>query len=236
MNQMHREPTSIIRRAMAAIVTVGVAAISIAGCSSNARAHALQPGFLDLSAQPNESWRVTWRVPDVNGRPMPIGVRLPENCSPRDGGRPAFDGTAWVAVWRVVCPGGIAEGAVAVDGLEQTVTDVLVRFELAPGKTGTLRLAGNASAANLPGIPSRTEIVSTYISLGVASYSARHRSSVVRLRAAPPRTGHAAPHRSDHRLHIGTLTVAGCGDARMDRRARAARRGRDRPVDHVPCK
>ena len=117
MNQMHCEPNTIIRCAMAAIVTVIVAAVSVAGWCSSARAHALQPGFLDLSAQPNEAWRVTWRVPDVNGRPMPIRVRLPDNCGPRDGGKPAFDGMAWVFVWRAVCPGGIADRVVAVDGL-----------------------------------------------------------------------------------------------------------------------
>ena len=164
---MNYDPPTIISRAMALIVTVVVAALSVAGWCSSARAHALQPGFLDLSAQPDEAWRVTWRVPDVNGRPMPIQVRLPENCGARDGGRPTFDGTAWVFVWRTVCPGGIADRAVTVDGLEQTVTDVLVRFELAPGKAGTLRLTGNASTAKLPGIPSRTDILSTYISLGV---------------------------------------------------------------------
>jgi hydrogenase/urease accessory protein HupE len=98
---------------------------------------------------------------------MPIRVQLPENCNPRDEGKPAFDGTAWVFVWRAVCPGGIADRTVAVEGLEQTVTDVLVRFELAPGQTGTVRLTGNAPSANLPGIPTRADVLSTYVSLGV---------------------------------------------------------------------
>jgi hypothetical protein len=36
------------------------------------RAHALDPGYLNLEAMGQERWRVTWRIPDVNGRPMPI--------------------------------------------------------------------------------------------------------------------------------------------------------------------
>lgn len=167
MTRIQGRPIWSIRRTMDAIACVAMFAVTVAAWCSYARAHALQPGFLNLSAQSNEAWRVTWRVPDVNGRPMPIRVQLPENCSPRDGGNPAFDGTAWVFVWRAVCPGGIADRTVAVEGLEQTLTDVLVRFELAPGKTGTVRLTDTASAASLPGIPTRADILSTYISLGV---------------------------------------------------------------------
>jgi hydrogenase/urease accessory protein HupE len=165
MSRALREPISI--SGWSAFLAMAAAVACIGGFTTSAGAHALQPGFLDLSAQPNEVWRVTWRVPDVDGRPMPIQVRLPENCSPRQPGTPAFDGTAWVVVWQAICPGGIAEGAVAVDGLEQTVTDVLVRFELAAGKSGTLRLTGGASAAQLPGVPTRGEILSTYTDLGV---------------------------------------------------------------------
>ncbi|MGD9920356.1 MAG: HupE/UreJ family protein [Pseudorhodoplanes sp.] len=152
---------------MDVMVCMVMVAVSVVVWCSDARAHALQPGFLELSAQPNEAWRVTWRVPDVNGRPMPIQVQLPENCSPRDSGKPVFDGTAWVFVWRAVCPGGIADRTVAVEGLEQTVTDVLVRFELASGQTGTVRLTGNAPSAKLPGILTLTAILSTYVSFGV---------------------------------------------------------------------
>lgn len=164
-SRRHSRPITGIH--LPVIMGMVLVAASIVGWCSDARAHALQPGFLDLSAEPNEAWRVTWRVPDANRRPMPIRVRLPENCNPRDGGKPAFDGTAWVFVWRAICPGGIAERTVAVEGLEQTVTDVLVRFELAPGQSGTVRLTGTAPSASLPGIPTRGAIVSTYVSLGV---------------------------------------------------------------------
>lgn len=162
-----RDACAVVRLAWSSMVAVAAAIAFFTGFGSHALAHALQPGFLGLSAQPNDTWRVTWRVPDLNGRPMPIHARLPVNCDPQKKDKPTFDGTAWVTVWRAYCPGGIADGVVTIVGLEQTVTDVLVRFELTPGKTGTLRLTGNVPAANLPGIPTRSEILLSYGSLGV---------------------------------------------------------------------
>ena len=56
-----------------------------------ASAHALDPGYLDVSSLGQDHWRVTWRVPDVDGRPMPIEVRLPGTCSQETAPAPAFD-------------------------------------------------------------------------------------------------------------------------------------------------
>ena len=54
--------------------------------TTGAFAHALQPGFLDMEALGEDVWRVTWRVPDLNGNAMPIRAQLPDTCGQRDRG------------------------------------------------------------------------------------------------------------------------------------------------------
>lgn len=135
--------------------------------ATGAQAHALQPGFLDLEAQGQDIWRVTWRVPDVNGVAMPLNLILPENCENRTPADLQFDGVAHVVVWRTTCAGGLAGKVVQVNGLEQTQTDVLVRFELAPGKTSTLRLTAQATSAQFPGVPSGADVFVSYVTMGI---------------------------------------------------------------------
>jgi hydrogenase/urease accessory protein HupE len=93
--------------------------------------HALEPGYLELSHFGGTEWRVTWRKPQVQGRPMAIDAVLPETCTPRRGPAPTFDGRAFVAGWVADCPDDLGGGTIAIEGLEVTRTDVLVRYTLA---------------------------------------------------------------------------------------------------------
>lgn len=135
--------------------------------ATGAQAHALQPGFLDLEAQGGNVWRVSWRVPDVNGLAMPLQLLLPESCDNRAPAEFHFDGVAHVAVWRTHCAAGIAGGTVLVDGLEKTQTDVLVRYEMASGKIGTLRLTAQQTSAQFPAVPSGGDVFISYVSMGI---------------------------------------------------------------------
>lgn len=145
----------------------GMALLLLLALAGGAGAHALQPGFLDIEAQSADHWRISWRVPDVMGRPMPLALSLPQGCTPREPPALRFDGLAHVAVWRATCPGGIAGGTVQVKGLEGTQTDVLVRFALAPGQTGTLRLTPTVTQAVLPELPDRLDVLQSYLALGI---------------------------------------------------------------------
>lgn len=135
--------------------------------STPAGAHALQPGFLDLQTLDGTHWRVVWRVPDLAGSAMPLALSLPEGCDARTPPPLHFDGVAHVAIWPVTCPKGIAGGAIRIDGLEATSTDVLVRFELSPGHSGTLRLTPGETGANLPILPTRLGVLTSYTRMGI---------------------------------------------------------------------
>lgn len=131
-----------------------------------ARAHALDPGYLELTRLGDENWRVTWRVPDVSGRPMPLTISLPETCTNPPAPVPSFDGRAWLSGWIATCPDGLAGGTIHIDGLDQTATDVLVRYELIPGQPRIHRLTPEAAGFVVPAKAGTPEILASYVSLG----------------------------------------------------------------------
>lgn len=151
---------------MSAIVRVLLGCVMLLGGISGAFAHALQPGFLDVSHLAGDSYRVTWRVPDVSGNPMAITARLPENCLTAVSPDTSFDGQGWVANWVTKCPGGFSGGEIFIDGLERQRTDVIVRY---PGLTGDIlseRLTPDRVSFVAPENPSAYDVLRTYLPLG----------------------------------------------------------------------
>ena len=72
-----------------------------------ALAHALDPGFLELRALGNDRYAVSFKVPQIGGRPMAIRAVLPENCVPRSQDDVFWIGQAFAVSWVVHCPGGL---------------------------------------------------------------------------------------------------------------------------------
>jgi hydrogenase/urease accessory protein HupE len=131
-------------------------------------AHALEPGYLELSYLAVDEWRVTWRRPQVAGRPMPIEAVLPQNCSTRRGGEPVFDGRAFLTGWVTRCDGGLAGGEISIEGLQRTRTDVLVRYTLKSGDAPqAARLTPQQNAFVVPPPQGRMALAGSYFVLGV---------------------------------------------------------------------
>ena len=129
--------------------------------------HALQPGYLELRLVEQETYAVVWKVPVIAGRPMAISAKLPESCDPRTPGQPIWDGAAYISRWTTSCPGGLEGGVIHIDGLAQTSTDVLVRFDFADGVNEAHRLTPSNPSFTVPTQPSRLEVARTYFMLGV---------------------------------------------------------------------
>ena len=129
--------------------------------------HALQPGYLELRLIDKDLYAVVWKMPASGGRPMAITAQLPERCDPRTPGPPIWDGAAYLARWTASCPGGLEGGVIHIDGLDQTSTDVLVRFDFAGGVGEARRLTPGDPSFTVPTQPSRLEVVRTYLLLGV---------------------------------------------------------------------
>jgi hydrogenase/urease accessory protein HupE len=98
---------------------------------------------------------------------MPIVAALPETCTPRRPPEPRFDGRAWASAWIAECPGGLEGGRVAIEGLEDTRTDALVRYATAPGRAQAMRLTPGTPAFEIPAAPGPLQVLTSYGALGV---------------------------------------------------------------------
>ena len=135
--------------------------------AADAQAHALDPGYLEITRIQSDNFRIFWRKPDVKGSPMDIDVSLPDNCARASGPAPRFDGAAWVSEWITSCPGGIQGASLAIVGLEQTRTDVLLRVQDAEAAIANARLTSEASTWIIPADNSGWAVLQGYIELGM---------------------------------------------------------------------
>lgn len=153
---------------MIRFVMILLAALTLTATAPRmAAAHALDPGYLDLTAIDAQNWRVTWRVPDVSGKPMTLGVSLPAGCTPPQGPAPTFDGRAWVSNWITTCPNGLTGGQIAITGLDQTRTDALVHYQTDPTRSQTQRLTAADPAFVVPAQAGMMQVFRSYLGLGV---------------------------------------------------------------------
>ncbi|MEP2533080.1 HupE/UreJ family protein [Shimia sp.] len=134
--------------------------------AGSAHAHALEPGYLELKPMSENTWRVFWSRPDVQGRPMAIDAVLPEDCEMRQGPSPRFDGSAWTTQWVTRCSNGMQDSALVIQGLELTQTDVLVRYELVAGDVATKRLVPDETGFVLSVTTGWAEVLWAYLTLG----------------------------------------------------------------------
>ena len=139
----------------------------VLGFAPSSYGHALEPGYLQLRLLDKELYAMVWKTPANKSRPMNISAVLPESCESRTPPESIWDGAAYVARWTTRCTGGIEGGVIRIDGLDGTRTDVLVRFDFANGINESRRLTPGDSSFTVPTIPSRLEVVQTYLVLGI---------------------------------------------------------------------
>lgn len=120
-------------------------------------AHEVRPGYLELTEREHRVFDVVWKQPLLGETRLPLEPRLPTTCC-SERGRQEVVGGALVERLRLTCESGIDGGTIAIDGLEQTLTDVLLRVTWRDGRTFTAMLrpdaptiAVGASAVGLAG-------------------------------------------------------------------------------------
>ena len=147
---------------------LGVLVLALYLAASSANAHALEPGYLELRAQGNNTWSVFWRKPDVKGKPMDIDVVLSKECQPAPSQTPSFDGQGWSTRWVTTCSNGLTGTTITIKGLERTRTDVLMRYELSPQDGKAWRFLPKSPSFLVPENPTWADTLLTYTGLGVS--------------------------------------------------------------------
>jgi len=147
---------------LAPVVLLGV------GFASNTHAHESRPAYLELTGRGAGAFEVQWRRPARGDQVLSMQPALPSHCAPV--GRRAQNGQPDVLVerWAIDCGAlGLVGHAIRIDGLEATLTDVLVRVALADGVTYTQILRPNDTSFVVKGQPSGWQMGADYSRLGV---------------------------------------------------------------------
>ncbi len=130
-------------------------------------AHEVRPAYLELLQIGPETYDVFWKVPARGDLRLGIYVRLPENCQSTMPPKSYLAGGAFIERRSVTCKGGLTNNMIIIDGLSATVTDVLARVERSDGTTQVVRLTPSTPSFTVEAVPSRTQVVGTYLLLGV---------------------------------------------------------------------
>ena len=130
-------------------------------------AHEVRPAYLELREERSGEIQVTWKTPargemrlslspEFSGRTeklTPITTRQTNDSN--------------VQMWRFKAIDSLHGQNLRIDGLEGTMTDVLVRVEFTDGTTWTQRLTPQQPSAIIPARTSRLAVVGVYTRLGV---------------------------------------------------------------------
>jgi hypothetical protein len=130
-------------------------------------AHEVRPAFLELSETAPNLFMMTWKVPALGEFRLGITPRLPTSCHVV--GEPTLmrAGGAFVEHGRVGCDRELAGQTIAIDGLDATMTDVLVRIQSVDGTVRTVRLTPSKPGFTMPARAGPLMVLSAYVGLGI---------------------------------------------------------------------
>ena len=133
-----------------------------------AHAHESRPGYLELSESQSGLFEVLWRRPARGDMVLSMQPVLPQHCA-QQGQRASYPQPgAMVERWSVDCGlEGLVGYQIGIEGLQTTLTDVLVRLTFIDGITHTQVLRPNRIAFTVAGAPSKWAVSVDYFRLGV---------------------------------------------------------------------
>jgi hypothetical protein len=164
-NLMQRFTNGLLHRftrsACFVLMLLGVSAAYVA-------AHELRPAYLQLRQTGADSYDVFWKVPAVSDSlRLSLYVQLPDACSNLTPPRASFANGAYTEQWSIKCADGLSGSTIRIDGLNATLTDVLVRVERLDGSSQVTRLASSSPSFVVEAAPHRLEVARTYLVLGI---------------------------------------------------------------------
>lgn len=127
----------------------------------------IRPGYLELNTTDGNSYSVKWKVPMKGDMVLSLNAVLPDVCSERTPPSKMQSGGAMITRWSLTCPGGIFGKTIRIDGLENTMTDVLVRLVHQDGFTQMMRLTPGETSFVIAAEPSNLDVITVYTALGI---------------------------------------------------------------------
>jgi hydrogenase/urease accessory protein HupE len=137
------------------------------GTTAPAAAHEFRPGYLELREQDPSTFALLWKRPsggEVEIRIVPV---VPAGCSLSGPARQQLTPGAVVVRGTLSCSGGLAGKTIRIEGLETTLTDVLVRVQHADGRVESQLLRPASPAFTLGEATHAGQRAWSYLELGL---------------------------------------------------------------------
>ena len=121
-----------------------------------AAAHEVRPGYIEINETERDRFEVIWKQPVRSagvGAVAGLGLRpvFPENCRRMGDSVMRRQPGALLEKFSLHCDGGLFGQLIGVEGLQRTITDVLVQMALLDGRRHSLRLTANAPVQQFAG-------------------------------------------------------------------------------------
>jgi len=136
--------------------------------ASQSYAHESRPAYLEISESAENVFEIKWRRPALGEMVLSMQPVFPPHCALQGKVANYLASGAHVSRWSIHCAEpGLIDQPLSIDGLAQTLTDVLVRLQFLDGTTRTRILKPNATAMTIEGVPSTWQVITNYAVLGV---------------------------------------------------------------------
>ena len=135
--------------------------------TGSAIADEIRPGYLELNTTDGNVYSIKWKVPMKGNMVLSLKPVLPDSCTERTPPSSMATGGAMITRWSISCPGSIDDGHIRIDGLENTMTDVLVRVVRQDGMTQMVRLTPGETGFEVAAETTNLDVIKVYTALGI---------------------------------------------------------------------
>jgi hypothetical protein len=156
---------SQLRRSYGLLAGVG---LLVAIAVTPAPAHESRPAYLEIKETAPGRMSLLWRTPVLAGVRLPVALRIPDGA--KQVREPTVEELADSLVerrWLDVGPNGLAGRRIEFPGLQFTITDVLVRVEMADGRTWTTIARPSQPWVEMAASQTRMQVAATYVGQGI---------------------------------------------------------------------
>jgi hydrogenase/urease accessory protein HupE len=137
------------------------------GSFAGAAAHEVRPAYLELREEKSGEFSVLLKTPMQGDARLALAAVFSGNVEVMTPMVSRPTGDAMIQTWHMRAIEPLAGQRVLIDGLRNTMTDVLVRVAFASGDSWVERLTPDAPEATIPETPSRWVTAATYLKLGI---------------------------------------------------------------------
>ena len=129
---------------------------------SSATAHEVRPAYLSITEDSTAEFTVIWKQPILDGKRLRIKPIFPEICT-KSNSKKSIENSTIIEKFNLKC--GLIKGEIVISGLEQTMTDVIIKIDYQSGKRNTSLVKPNDPKFIL-GAKTST-IGNNYLSIGI---------------------------------------------------------------------